>query len=172
MRAKILRCEQGFTLVEVVVASVIGFVAIALVMQSFLSVSSTSAAVTSYRDMHSEARHALDIITRDIVAASEVSNYTESSLLDITVVLADGTQGVRYYLLNEDLHRVLGDVDTVLATKVAAIRFGLYTESSGSTTDPARAHFVDVKIEMAEQSRRNTGTDVLQVRQRMRNKGL
>ena len=162
----------GFTFVEVIISVALGAALLMLVLTSFLDLSHSALAITHYRDLHSDARHALDIMSRDIVAASEVSAYVSPNSLDIQVVSTSGVQSVRYYLLGEDLHRVFGGSDRTLATGLDALAFSLFTESGASTSTPVEAHSVDVLMEMTAQGVRDTYTDVLQVRRRMRNKGI
>ncbi len=164
--------QQGFTLVEMMVALTVGALAAIVILYSFGSLSTSLKAAEHYRNMHYAARHTIDVMGKDIASGSNVSACVSSSGLTMTVMRSDGsTVPVVYNLSGNSLSRSEDSQSSVtLATGVDKVTFTLYDESGTNnvTATPANAYFVDVKMEMKTQGVRNTYTDVLQTRNRMR----
>jgi len=168
--------QQGFTLVEVMVALAVSTLVTIIILYSFSSLSTSLAATGHYRDMHHDVRHAMDIIQREITSSSEVSQCIASSRLSINTTrsgVSTGSVSVVYNLSSNVLSRTAGTGSAeTLATGVAGITFVLYDASGATTATPADAYFVGVEMEMQTRGVQNTYEDKLQIRSRMRGKGL
>lgn len=164
--------RNGFTLVEMMIALTVGAAVMILILASFRSLSTSLAATEHYRSLHRAVRHAIDIMQRDIAAGSGVSACTTNSSLTLTT--GSNNVSVVYNLANHVLSRKVGtgSAETLATGVVDKITFTLYDASGAVTADPAGAYFVDVKMEMKAQGVRDTYADELQMRSRMRSKGL
>jgi hypothetical protein len=111
---------------------------------------------------------------RDITRGSGVSDCISSNRLVLTTVVSGtNTVSVAYNLSGNSLLRTETPGSTSTnATGVDKITFTLYDASGEVTADPASAYFVGVKMEMKTQGVRDTYADELQIRSRMRAKGL
>ena len=113
MNAKRIKDRQGFTLVEVMVASGLGFTVISLVTSSFLALVSASTGTSYYQQMHADARQTFDVMGQEITAASEVTYYDPTTYFAVRVVHPDHTEHIGYYLSGTTLYRVDIDAGTV-----------------------------------------------------------
>jgi prepilin-type N-terminal cleavage/methylation domain-containing protein len=162
--------QQGFTLVEMMIALTVGALAAIVILYSFGSLSTSLKATEHYRSMHYAVRHAMDIIGKDIIRGSNVSACVSSNNLTMTVMLnSNTTVSVVYNLSSNSLSRTEASQPSVtLATGVDRVTFTLYDASGVVTVAPTNAYFVDVKMEMKTQGVRNTYQDELRTRNRMR----
>lgn len=175
MKTRNSKMQQGFTLVEVMVALAVSTLVTIVILYSFSSLSTSLAATGHYRDMHHDVRHAMDIMQREITSSSGVSQCIASSRLSINTTrsgVSTGSVSVVYNLSSNVLSRTAGGSTNTLATGVAGITFVLYDASGATTATPADAYFVGVEMEMQTRGVQNTYEDKLQIRSRMRGKGL
>ncbi|MEI8207195.1 MAG: prepilin-type N-terminal cleavage/methylation domain-containing protein [Kiritimatiellales bacterium] len=170
MKTQASKMQQGFTLVEMMIALTVGALAAIVILYSFGSLSTSLKATEHLRNMHYGARHAIDIIGKDIIRGANVSACVSSNNLTMTVMRSDAsTVPVVYNLSGNSLSRSENSQTAVtLATGVNKVTFTLYDTEGVVTAAPASAYFVDVKMEMKTQGVRNTYTDELQTRTRMR----
>ncbi len=174
MKTQASKMQQGFTLVEMMIALTVGALAAIVILYSFGSLSTSLKATEHLRNMHYGARHAIDIIGKDIIRGANVSACVSSNNLTMAVVCIDSTgfvvtNSVVYTLSSNSLLRTEASQPSVtLATGVNKVTFTLYDTEGVVTAAPASAYFVDVKMEMKTQGVRNTYTDELQTRTRMR----
>ena len=73
--AGLRRVLQGFTLVEVMIATSLGTMVLAAVAMLTLYGARTSVAVVNYEDLDTKSRYALDLISREIRQANGVLSY-------------------------------------------------------------------------------------------------
>ena len=174
MKAQNSKTKRGFTLVEMMVALTVGAAVTIMILASFGSLSTSLKATENYRDMHHDVRHAMDIMRQDITRGSGVSACVSSNRLAMTTEApSTGTISVDYILSSNRLLRAEDSGPSVaLATGVDKVTFTLYDALGAITADPASAYFVGVKMEMKKQGVRDTYMDELQIRNRMRAKGL
>lgn len=171
MKNSTRKMKSGFTLPEVMVTTIIGVTVIGLILTSFVHLSRTATMGKAYRDMHQNLRHALDIISKDIHAASEVQSGSSSTDIRLTVVRPSGSQTVRYYLSGADLHRVTtAGGDSVLATGISSVDFDLYTREGAGTTVESSAYVVETSLAGTSTVVRYSCADSLCTRVLMRNK--
>ena len=169
MKTQASKMQQGFTLVEMMIALTVGALAAIVILYSFGSLSTSLKATENYRGMHSAARHAIDVIGKDIISGTNVSDWVSSSKLAMTVMRSDAsTVPVVYNLSGNSLSRSEAGLTNTLATGVDQVTFTLYNESGVVTSNPASAYFVGVNMKMKTQGVRDTYRDELQTRNRMR----
>lgn len=163
--------QRGFTLVEMMMALAVGSLIMVLVLSAFSALSSSLASAESYRDIHHDVRYAMDFIKRDIARGSEVSSCVTNSRL--ALVTGSNKVSVVYNLTDNIFSRTdSGSVTNLLVSGVESVSFSLYDASGTATSSPTNAYFVDVKMNMQTHGVRDTYTDELQTRVRMRGKGL
>ena len=174
MKTFCLKTKQGFTLVEILVALATGTLVTIIILASFGMLSTALKATENYRSMHHDVRYAINLIRRDITRGAGVLACVPSARLEMAVQNSGtNTVPVVYNLSGNCLFRTEASGPSVsLATGVDKITFALYDPAGVLTADPAGAYFVGVKIEMKTQGVRDTYADELQVRSRMRAKGL
>lgn len=166
--------KRGFTLVEMMVAVTLSALSLALILSSFLAISTSLAASAHYREMHHEVRHAMDLLRRDIIRGSGVLQYSASNLLTVTTTAGVSTNAisVAYTFASNRLFRAeASDPSVVLAKGVEGVLFALYDVSGAGTTNLADAYSVGVKMGLKRQGVRTAYEDVLETRSRMRRKG-
>lgn len=171
MKTRNPRPRQGFTLVEMMVALTVGALVMILILSSFSSLSTALASSRHYRNMHQDVRYSMNVMQKDITGASGVLEYIASNRL----VLSTGTNAVSvaYNLSSNVLSRTVSSGSAkALAAGVDGILFTLYEASGAATADPASAYFVRVEMSMKTSGVRDTYLDTLQIRSRMRGKGL
>lgn len=174
MKRLILKTNSGFTLVEMMVALATGTLVTIVILVSFGRLSASLKATENYRDMHHDVRHAINLMRRDITKGAGVSACVSSNRLEMTVQNSGtNTVPVVYSLLSNNLVRAESSGTPVtLATGVDKVTFTLYNQAGVLTSDLSDTHFVGVKMEMKIRGVRDTYVDELQVRSRMRAKGL
>lgn len=72
--------RAAFTLVEILVATVIGVAAIALVMGMVVAQSRLSASIGNYHDMNAQNRHAMSLMEADLRATNSIQSMTANTL--------------------------------------------------------------------------------------------
>lgn len=174
MKPQIKKVQRGFTLIEMLVALTVGTLVTILILSSFRSLSTSLAATEHYRDMHHDVRHAMDVMRQDITKGVSVSECVSSNKLAMTVKGSDlNLVSIAYNLSSNSLSRTeASGTPVALATGVDQVAFTLYDAAGAVTTDPSGAYFVGVKMEMKTRGVRDTYADALQMRSRMRAKGL
>ena len=122
----------GFTLVEVMVASAIGLVALA-VMGSFSWFSSRSfAAVANYVDLDQASQLALDKMSREIRQAHQLTDYSSTSL-----TFADVDNNPLSFIYDPEtrtLARVSGGATNTLLRGCDFLQFSKYQHTAISNT--------------------------------------
>ena len=85
---------RGFTLVEIIIASAIGVIALAMIITTFKFTGTNFAAMGNYSDLDRKSREALDVLSREIrnsslvISASstvlQLTNSTQQKLITLT----------------------------------------------------------------------------------------
>ncbi len=84
------RRRSGFTLVEVMIASAIGLLVIALSLSSFLALSYSSAGSVNAAAVHSRLRRAIDRMNTELIAADGFTTIWPDSYLVYNRITPDG----------------------------------------------------------------------------------
>jgi prepilin-type N-terminal cleavage/methylation domain-containing protein len=174
MKTCVPKQRRGFTLVELMVAVTVGTLVMILVLASFSTLSTSMAATGRYREMHHDVRYAMGVLQRDITRGIGVSGFASNRLvLSTTGQGGGGSVSVVYSLSSNVLTRAeSGGASEMLASGVDRVTFTLYDASGALISDPADAYFVGVEMALETQGVRNSYSDKLQMRSRMRAKGL
>lgn len=142
------RPDDGWTLVEMIVALAAGSVILAAILSTALFVSKSFIAMGNYTDLDRESRHALDTMSRDIRNAAGMSAYATNS---ITLTNRDGSQFTYAYSSNTTLlTRVNSSGTTVLLTNCNILTFHIYQRNPTNNfqftpaTAVSQAKLVDV----------------------------
>ena len=165
-----MKQRGGFTMPEAVIAVAISMLALAATLTSFLMFGMAAESSSTYNRLHAEARHAFDIVERDLHTASGVAAYASVQDITITAMTAAGVQDIRYYLSGAEFHRVVDTVDTVLAVEVEDVSFILYSVLGKPTAVPSEAYGVEFNLELETGLRGKLHTDTMTTAVRMRNK--
>jgi prepilin-type N-terminal cleavage/methylation domain-containing protein len=78
-----LRYSNGFTLVEVMIASAISLMAISMIFGIFASGKDVFEVKRAQADLQARGRQAMDMMTRELRSATRTSNQTPSPNLDV-----------------------------------------------------------------------------------------
>jgi hypothetical protein len=84
------RFWSGFTLVEMMVASLAGMVVLGAIVWTSITLSRSLAAVSNYYQLDAASRNTLDILSRDIRNASDVTSFSPTNFT-MTGVNSQGT---------------------------------------------------------------------------------
>lgn len=161
---------SAFTLVEIMVAALILFAVLGSLMTAFLHLYKASTMTSLYSELHSDIRHSVDLIGRDVTCASGVSAYPATNDITLTCQLQGGPALVRYYVQGRKLYRsVDGAGAQVVGDNIENASFLLFTRGGASTVLPAEAALVESSIHASAGSTEHRAYDLLQVRVLMRN---
>ena len=72
--------RDGWTLVEIMIASGLGTLILAAVLSTFIYMNRTLSATANYEELDRESRYALDVMTRAIRQCAMLTNWTSTSL--------------------------------------------------------------------------------------------
>ncbi len=103
---------SGFTLPEILIGIVIGSMLIAAITSSFIFIAKSCASLNDYSDLDLEARTAIEIFSREVRAAKDISGFSSSGMT-LTVPGAGGDYTVNYtYVVNDKtFYRAYGTSD-------------------------------------------------------------
>jgi type IV pilus assembly protein PilW len=163
-----IRSEQGFSLIELLVAMAIGSIVIAAIVNMFIDQRKAYAIREQVTEMQQNARSGIDFLVHEITMAGYDPNGTAGAgivaasansiqfTLDISkngVIEAD--ENVTFLLYDDgadgdlDLGRQVDGVTELIAENIQALSL-LYTLADGSTTDapadPSQIRAVDVSL--------------------------
>jgi hypothetical protein len=165
--------RKAFTLVEMMIASAIAFVAIAMSLSSFMMLASATTSSAIYTRMHGEIRHAMDLIERDIRAGIGVA-WAYNGHRDRIVVLIKTTTGdeyVYYYKTGTTLYRWRSGQVREVAEGLSDVDFTMLDDGGNVTTTIGSAAAIDVTLTASSEVLSKTCSDSLRTRIAMRNRG-
>lgn len=166
--------NKGFTLVEVMISVALVVVIIGISTSSWLALARASAAATQCAEMHSELRHAYDIMIKDLTSASEVISFGTGGNPFVRVMAErpTGSESVYYIFSANRLYQV--DTSTkILVEDVSDMQLKFY-ESDGvtETSIAADIYSIDIRVTATKNVAGEPFEDVFQSRVMLRNKGL
>lgn len=166
------RRDQGFTLVEIMVAASIGMLVIALSMSSFLALSRAAAGSVNAAAVHSKLRLGMDRMTKDLIGASAITGCDPAGFILFNVVTPAGTESrnIHYDRPGQEVYSVRGGNRKVLIENVDDMTFTLYDADRLPTTVPANAVSVGVTISGTRQWARTAYSDEVYTEVMLRNK--
>lgn len=125
------RGAGGFTLVEVMIASLLGGFVLVAVLTAFLFLGRSGANIQNYNDMEAQARRALEMFAEDTRQASAV---TWNSADSVTLVV--DTNSVTYAFASGQLTRAVGGgTARPIVTGITSFSFIAYTITGVQITD-------------------------------------
>ncbi len=121
---------QGLSLIEVMVAMSLGFMALASVTSLSLFGARSSLALANYTDLDSKSRYALDVISREMRQASAVTDFQTNGTIT-WLTLTNDIQGATITLTYNSNHRTVvlsktGQAPLTALTECDRWKFGLY----------------------------------------------
>jgi prepilin-type N-terminal cleavage/methylation domain-containing protein len=131
--------QRGFTLVEFMVASALGLMAMTAVVMLCTFSTRSFVAAANYTDLAKTSRKALDVLSRDLRQARTVTAYATNS---ITLRDVNGNPfSYTFYPKTRALVSVVGGKTTTNLTQCDSLRFWIYQRTPKSNTfecyDPA-----------------------------------
>ncbi len=122
---------RGFTLVEVMVSSVLATIILTAVLSMFLFLGRRSANIINYAGMESKARRGLEFFAQDTRQSSDLT-WNSTSSVSLTV----GASTITYSFNSGtgEFTRTMGGVTTVLLEGITTFTFSSY-KITGATVD-------------------------------------
>lgn len=135
-----LRCKQGTTLLEILLALGLGSLIIAALLTTYMSAGNSYQKLAAYSDAQYSARSSLDQIGQDIRGACVIEIIAGGTGLSL---LTSSGDLIRYWTENDQLYRVkttsLGTAKVPIAEQVSFLSFagnaGLVTATIDITVD-------------------------------------
>lgn len=156
LTSRLCQRNDGFTLVEGMVASCIALFILTGVLTTYIQLTKNLTAVSNYTQIHSDGRIAVEWFAKDIRAVNGISSYSSNNLTVLIptnfsssgVIL--GTKSVQYAYSNGALTRYdssTGRTD-LLATNIYQLTYYLYDHAGNITTLTNNAKSVQVDIKL------------------------
>ena len=173
------RTEAGFTIVELMVASALALIVLLAVLTTFIVVMGSFKRAANYGQIHREGRWAVDLLSKDLRMAVDLTNIGTNTL---TVVLPTGfddsgsitgTREVKYLLSGTSLVRqdLTANQTQTLASNVSTLSFTMYNRLGQTTTQTATCKGCQVDIRLLKTLIGTQQTeDFLSARLMLRNK--
>lgn len=117
------KCQQGFSLLEVFVALVIGLVIFAGVLSIFVGMRTTTTETTSFGELQENGRFAMSLLTEDISKQDLWGDYTgtfDFSSISHTILAAPGNDCTGAGVNNASLPLAVGHFRTLWGRTVAS----------------------------------------------------
>lgn len=173
-------CRAAFTMVEVLVASLIGAVILGGVMSTYIFSVRSFSAVSNYGEIQRNARQAGDFFARDMRAVSGISAYSSTNItVAIPTSFSNGSvlsnKTVSYWVGQQALYRYElknGTATTTpLATNVNQITLTLYDSAGNATVSTSTAKGIVLSLGFrARTGSKTQSLDYVSARIDMRNK--
>lgn len=130
----------GFTLLEVMVASSLFSILSVAVLSSFVFMLRAEQSLANYNLMNAQARNVLEVFSRDAKSASDVTNFTASTITLSVPLDTVGTTSAVIYTFDSDagtVVRTAGGVSTTLVTNINTFAFRYLNSLNAVTTSLA-----------------------------------
>jgi type II secretory pathway pseudopilin PulG len=163
--------KSGFTIVEMMVATGIAFTAIALSLSSFMMLSTAATSSSAYTLIHSELRHAMDEIERDVRAGIRVtwSEGTTGDRIVLQIKTETGNTYVYFYKIGSNLYRWKSDSFKAIAEGVNTVEFTMLDSDGNETSTTSQAVSLKVTLGSSTTVISKTCEDTIQTCITMRN---
>ena len=178
------KSKAGFTLVEVMVSTVIGVILLTSTYATVMSLAKGSESMINFSEMNSQTRIAIELFGRDSRMAEEVKSATTESLRmawDVSINGTSYTNDVEYTYVpsagtfTRTTYRPNGTVnDTrILLYDVQDMDFNYYTLLHSSTTNLLDIKHVQLEAKLEREVLRITNTNyIISARFMMRNRDV
>ena len=110
--------KSGMTLVELMVCVAIVGLVVGMSLTAFIAFSQSAAGSTGMSEMHSDVRHSLDIMTRDIHMASDVMAFNSVTGIQLYQLTETGPKTVLFVVSGGTLIRIQDGQKYVMADGV------------------------------------------------------
>lgn len=143
------RRSAGFTLVEVMVAMTLLFILSAAVLSSFVFMLRAEQSLTNYNLMNAQARSVLEQFGTDAKSASDVTNFTASSITMSVPLNTTGTTNDVTYAYNSGagtITRTVGAASATLVTNINTFTFRYLNSLNIVTTSLAELKQVQLSM--------------------------
>lgn len=134
---------------------VISSVVLAGIYSTYLMSTRGFAAIANYRELHSQGRHVIDVLGRDLRAASQVSSFSSSNLVIVVPIAFNASGGVisnktvTYTLVGGALFRTdsaTGSTKRMVTNLYNQVLFKLYDKLGSNTTVTAVAKGIQLEL--------------------------
>lgn len=166
--------RRGFTLAEVMIAATISTFVLAGVLSAFLMIGRSGFLASSYSELESETRRALEIFGNDARKATDI-RWNSSSSITLWVATATNASNVVTYAYDGDdrsatrgsFYRVVGEADSTLPRRILVRnvspdftfeRFKL--EQSDGTANHATSDLETKQLQVTLRAQRSGSTTV------------
>ncbi len=174
------RNREGFSLVEMMIAvSLVGIV-IGMSTSGFVALARSSSIAKQCSDMHADLRIVVEVMSKDLMSASEVLAYGESAgvlgggggVSYVRVMAQRGTNAVPvYYIYSANRVYKFETSAKILAEDVTGMNIVMYEDDGLTvTTTPADAFSIDITLTMQKSVGDMDFDDTFQSRVMLRNK--
>lgn len=165
--------RNGFSLVEVIVATSLGMMVSAAIISSFLFIARSSSSIINYSDMNRESRSGLEIFGRDIRSAKTIASGFSSTGFTITKYDNDTVSYV--YRSGEPakpLIRITSSGDeTIVMRGIEDFKLLYYNLQGGEAVVPLEVKQIQLQLKLTRRSGTLDNTDrVISARFILRNK--
>ncbi len=171
--------NSGFTLVEMFITLAIFMIVGAMSFTAFITLSQGASTVTIGSEIHASARHAVDVITRDIRKSSSVLSCSQNRI-GLRVPDASSSVDVYYAVVNNSIDNRSDLImmtfrdpnweNTVIASGITDMSFAFYKRDGVTTDTFHNAVMVDISLTTEGSLQSETYENTLQTRIVMRNK--
>lgn len=137
----------GFTLVELLLATMMSALVFAAIFSAYLFVARNLTRLTNTQQQLTQTRTAIFRLTRDVNEATAITTAADSSLI---LTVPSGTATYTYNSGTQILTRTIGGVTTTLVTNLTTFRFYYYSKggSTALTTPVSNPNVLVGQLEM------------------------
>lgn len=172
-RNRTLSDRAGFTLMELMLAVVIGGIILAAATSTLNMWARSSAAVGNYSDMSGSCRRALDIFASDVRMANDVTISTATSFTFRAFDSGTGSVTVNYTFDStaDTLTRTYNGTSTVILNDVDQFGFAYSDLNLATTTNPLSVKVVQIEAILEKSVLNVSNTDeIISARFMLRNR--
>lgn len=168
------RRKRGFTLPELLITLVISSIILAAVFSSYIFLAKSCISILDYSDMDTEARESLEIFSREVRQAQDISGFTVNGCT-LTVPMIGSSYTVQYTYVPADrtFYRAYGTTqEKALISGIDAFslqRFNLKHLTAANDLETKQLQ-LDVRSERSGNPKFRATNNVLSARFIMRNK--
>lgn len=168
------QARRGFTLAEVMIAATISTFVLAGVLSAFLMIGRSGFLASSYSELESETRRALEIFGNDARKATDIRWNSSSNITLWVATATNATNAVTYAYDRDDgsatkgcFYRLVGEADSTLPRRILVRnvnpdftfeRFKL--EQSSETDNRATSDLETKQVQVTMRARRSGSTTV------------
>lgn len=143
------RAQRGLTLIEVLMSTSLLGLLMTAVLSSFVFLVQGEQSLANYNSMNADARELLELLSRDAKSATDVTNFTATSLtLTVPVNTSGGTQDVTYEFdaATDTCVREAGGTERTLVRNVSGFTFRYLNSNNAVTTSLAELKQVQLSL--------------------------